>query len=213
MTSPWPCPAVVEALATSAPCRRGEVICARGDPVEQWYRMVSGLARNCAVTPDGRRQILDFLLPGDFFGFNARGKHALTVEAVVEGTIVARYPRARVETLADTNPRVGRYMRQTALQALSRAQARALILGRTTALDKVRAFLVEMAERSAGGAAESLILPLSRQDIADYLGLSVETVSRALTQLKQNGAITLAPRHGVTITERSTSAQGNGTEE
>jgi CRP/FNR family nitrogen fixation transcriptional regulator len=131
MTSPWPCPAVMEALATISACRPGEMIYARRDPVEQWYRIVSGLARKCAVTPDGRRQIMDFLLPGDFFGFNAREKHPVTVEAVVEGTIVARYPRDRVETLADTDPQVGRYIRQMALQALSRAQARALILGRT----------------------------------------------------------------------------------
>jgi CRP-like cAMP-binding protein len=134
----------MEALAVVTPCRRGEVVYASGDPVEHWYRIVSGLARKRSVTTDGRRQILDFLLPGDFFGFNAREKHPVTVEAVVEGTVVARYPRKRIESLANTDPEVGRYIRQMAFQALSRSQARMLILGRGTALDKVRSFLVEL---------------------------------------------------------------------
>jgi CRP/FNR family transcriptional regulator, nitrogen fixation regulation protein len=212
MTSPWPSPAVMEALAVVTPCRRGEMIYASGDPVEHWYRIVSGLARKCSVTTDGRRQILDFLLPGDFFGFNAREKHPVTVEAGVEGTVVARYPRKRIESLANTDPQVGRYIRQMAFQALSRSQARMLILGRGTALDKVRSFLVELAERSPPGPAEALVLPMSRQEIADYLDLSVDAVSRALTELKGSGAITLTGRQRVTITGHSTSGQGNGSE-
>src|SRR5919106_4922134 len=87
MTSPWPSPAVMESLAAVTSCRRGEVVYARGDPVEHLYRIVFGLARKYSVMPDGRRQIVDFLLPGDFFGFNARQQHQLTVEAVVDGTV------------------------------------------------------------------------------------------------------------------------------
>ena len=104
----------------------------------------------------------------------------------------------------------GRYVRQMALQALSRLQARALIIERATAVDKVRSFLLEMAERPASAMSDALILPLSRQDIADYLGLSAETVGRALAQLTQTGAITLAPRQGVLISRRSTSGQDDG---
>jgi CRP-like cAMP-binding protein len=130
------------------------------------------------VTPHGRRQILDFLLPGDFFGINAREQHPLTVEAVVEGTVVARYPREQVERLAETDPQVGRYLREMALQALSRFHARMLILGRTTASDKVRSFLVEMAERSSPGPADAFVLPMSHREMADYLDLPAETVSR-----------------------------------
>src|SRR5918995_1759296 len=196
MTNPWPSPAGMEALAAITPCRRGEVVYARGDPVEHWYRIVSGLARKCSVTPDGRRQILDFLLPGDFFGFNGREKHPLTVEAAVEGTVMARYPREQLERLAETDPQVGRYLREMAFQALSRFQARMLILGRPTALDKVRSFLIELAERSSSGSPNSLVLPMSCQDIADYLELPVGAVSRALTDLRRSGAITLAARTG-----------------
>jgi CRP-like cAMP-binding protein len=202
----------MEALAVITPCRRGEVVYARGNPVDHWYRIVSGLARKCSVTPDGRRQILDFLLPGDFFGFNGREKHPLTVEAVVEGTVVARYPRAQLERLAETNPQVGRYLREMAFEALSRFQARMLILGRPTASDKVRSLLIELAERSSSGAPSSLALPISRQDIADYLELSAAAVSRALVDLRRSGAITLAARDRVTIIER-TYGHGNGSEE
>lgn len=189
MTSPWSCPAVMEALAAVTPCQRGEVICARGDPAEHWFRMVSGVARKCVVMGEGRRQIVEFLLPGDFFGFTAKEQYAVTVEAMVEGTVVARYPRARLETVANSDPRVGRYIRQMALQALSRTHARTLILARRSAVDKVRSFLAEMAERSSSGSPDFFILPTSRQDVADYLGLSAVTVSRALNDLRRSGAI------------------------
>jgi CRP/FNR family transcriptional regulator, nitrogen fixation regulation protein len=99
-----------------------------------------------------------------------------------------------------------------ALHALSHFEARMLILGRATALDKVRSFLVELAERSSGGSPAFVVLPMSRQDIADYLELSVSTVSRALRELKESGAITVAARHRVILSERSSSAQGNDSE-
>jgi CRP/FNR family transcriptional regulator, nitrogen fixation regulation protein len=212
MTSPWPSPAVLEALSVITPCRRDEVIYARGDPVEHWYRIVSGLARKSSVTPDGRRQILDFLLPGDFFGFNARDTRPLTVEAAADDTVVARYPREQLERLAETDPQVGRYLREMAFQALSRFQARMLILGRPTALDKVTSFLTELAERSSRSSSSSLVLPMSRQDIADYLELSAGAVDRALTDLRRSGAITLAARDRVTSIER-TYGHGNGSED
>jgi CRP-like cAMP-binding protein len=202
----------MEALAVVTPCPRGEMIYASGDPVEHWYRIVSGLARECSVTPDGRRQILDFLLPGDFFGFNAREKHPLTVEAADDDTVVARYPREQLERLAETDPQVGRYLREMAFQALSRFQARMLILGRPTALDKITSFLTELAERSSRGPSSSLVLPMSRQDIADYLELSAGAVDRAVTDLRRSGAITLAARDRVTIIER-TYGHGNGSED
>jgi CRP/FNR family nitrogen fixation transcriptional regulator len=86
---------------------RGQQIYRQKDPAEYWYRVVSGAARKCVLLADGRRQILDFMLPGDFFGFTARNKHALAAEAIVEGTIVARYPRRRLEMLANSDPEFG----------------------------------------------------------------------------------------------------------
>jgi CRP/FNR family transcriptional regulator, nitrogen fixation regulation protein len=192
-----------EELATMETCRRGQEIYSPGDPTENWYCVVSGLARKCAVARSGRRQIVDFLFPGDFFGLTARDRHAFGVEAVVQGTVVAHYPRRRVEIIADSNPRLGWLIREMAFEAISRLQGRMLILGRMTARQKVSAFLVEMTQRSADDVAELVVLPMSRYDIGDYLALSAETVSRVLTQLRQKGVIAFATKHQVRIVDRA----------
>ena len=134
---------VMESLAAIMAYRRGQQIYGQKDPAEHWYRVVSGAARKCALLADGRRQILDFMLPGDFFDFTARAKHAFAVESIVEGTIVVRYPRQRLEMLADSDPEFGRLIREMAFETISRLQARILILGQMTALQKVSSFIVE----------------------------------------------------------------------
>lgn len=196
------CLADMESFVTKESFRRGQEIYSAEDPTDQWYSVVSGMARKCSVAPNGRRQIVDFLLPGDFFGLTARDKHAFAVEAVIQGTIIARYSRRHVELIADANPRLGRLIREMAFEGISRLQARFLILGRRTALEKVSAFLVEMAQRSSDGTAELVALPMSRYDVADYLGLSAETVSRALTELRLRGVIAFATKHRVKIADR-----------
>src|SRR5919109_955092 len=138
---------VIESLAAIMAYRRGQQIYGQKDPVEHWYRVVSGAARKSALLADGRRQILDFMLPGDFFDLTARAKHAFAVEAIVEGTIVVRYPRRRLEMLADSDPEFGQLIREMAFETISRLQARILILGQMTALEKVGSFVLEMAER------------------------------------------------------------------
>jgi CRP-like cAMP-binding protein len=195
--------AAFEAIATAETYRRGEVIYRPEDPTDQWYCVVCGLARKCAVVRGGRRQIVDFMFPGDFFGLTARDRHAFSVEAVVQGTVIARCPRRRVEIIADSDPRLGRLIREMAFEGISRLQARLLILGWTTARQKVGAFLVEMAQRSADGASELVALPMSRYDIGDYLALSAETVSRALTVLRQKGVIVFATKWRVKIVDRA----------
>ena len=194
--------AAFEAVATAETYRRGEVVYHPEDPTDQWYCVVSGLARKCAVARSGRRQIVDFLFPGDFFGLTARHRHAFGVEAVVQGTVIARCLRRRVEIIAESDPRLGRLIREMAFEGISRLQARVLILGRATARQKVGAFLVEMAQRSADDSAELVVLPMSRYDIGDYLALSAETVSRVLTELRQKGVIAFATRHRVRIVDR-----------
>ena len=192
-------PNVMEALAATRQCHRGQKIYGREDPVEQWYRVVSGMARKSTVLNDGRRRIVDFLLPGDYFGFSVNDEHYFDVEVVVEGTILACYSRRRVEALADFDPEVSRHIRRLAMRAMHRLQGRILILGYTTALEKVRAILIEMGQRSQDGSSPVVVLPMSRYDIADYLAVSVETVSRALTALKRRGAISLPDKHRVMV--------------
>ena len=200
----------IESVAATRPCNRGEALCGREDPTRHWYRLVSGLGRDCAVMADGRRQIVDFVMPGNFFGFASRDERQFTVEAVVDGTVVARYPRQVVEMLADSNPGLARRLREMAFEAISRSQARVLILGRMSAIEKVSLFLLEMAERSCGSTAGAVLLPMSRYDIADYLALSVETVCRALTHLKRCGAIVLTGIHRVKIVDRAALEACNG---
>jgi CRP/FNR family transcriptional regulator, nitrogen fixation regulation protein len=189
-------------LRSTASYRRGQEIYGAGESAEFWYHLLSGAARKCALLADGRRRIVDFLLPGDFFGFRARHQRNFAVEAIIPGTIVATYPRRRIEVAADTDPALGRWVRETAFESISRSQGRVLITGRVTALEKVGSFLVEMGCRSFDRIEQTVVLPMSRYDIADYLGLSVETVSRALTGFKQRGAIRFVGPHRVRLIDR-----------
>jgi CRP-like cAMP-binding protein len=157
---------------------------------------------------DGRRQIVDLLLPGDPFGFSAFDEYDSTIEAIAAGTVVASYPRRRVETLADSDPQLAREIRQIAFIALSRLQTQLLILGRITALEKVGSFILEMTERLSAGKGNSVALPMSRYDIADYLAVSVETVSRSLTNLKHRGVIKMAGARTVRIVDRNALEDG-----
>ena len=160
------------------------------------------MLRRFAVRPDGRRQITDFLLPGDFFGFaGGHQHHVFSVEALTNG-VVACYPSRRVEMLAACDPQVAQLLRQKTFDAMGRLQAQVRILGRTRAPEKVGSFLLDMAARCARGPTDNLVLPMSRYDIADYLALSFETVGRAMTDLKQRGAIALAGARRLTIIDR-----------
>src|SRR3984893_3575050 len=183
-------------------CHRGQVIRCQGQPAEYWYRVTSGTVRRCVAHPDGRRQIVELLLPGDFFGFTALNEYDSTVEAVAKDTIVASYPRRRVEMLAEADPQLSREIRQVPFEALSRLQAQLMILGRITASEKDSSFLLTMAERLSDQTLDRVDLPISRYDIADYLGLSVETVCRSLTSLKKRGLIALSGPRSVRIIDR-----------
>ncbi len=212
MPAPSLCPHALRPLAaviSIVSCHRGQEIYGPGDPVDEWYCVVSGLARISAVTAHGRRRIIDFLLPGDFFGMTAQDRHAMAVDVVIDGTRIARLPRRGVEMIANADPEVGRMLREMAFKAVSRLQARILILGRTTAIEKVGAFLVEMSERLPDRSAEVIALPMTRYDIADYLAISVETVSRALTDLKHSGTIRLSGTRQVRIVDRNALAEGS----
>jgi CRP/FNR family nitrogen fixation transcriptional regulator len=163
----------LDALAVIVPFHRGQEICSEGRSVEHWYFLICGAARRCAIKPDGRRQIVDLLLPGDFFGLAFGDQSDATIEAVAENTVVASYPRPRIEVIAESDPKIARELRDIAFKALSRMQTQLLILGRITALEKVGSFLLEMSARLSNGDSERVALPISRYDIADYLGVSI----------------------------------------
>src|SRR4029078_12870942 len=134
----------IDAIAKITSHGRGENIQRRDHHAAYLSRAISGVARDCALLADGRRHIIAFLMPGDFFGFTPRDAHQFSVEAVVDDTVVAHYPLQRVEQRADANARLGRSLREMAFEAASRSQARSLILGRLSALERVGLFLLEM---------------------------------------------------------------------
>ena len=204
--SQYPALAVLESLGTIRRYRRCDEIYSQNDPVSCYYHLVSGAARRFSTQPDGRRQIVDFLLPSDYFGFSSRSEHSFSVEAIVDDTLIARYPRAHIDALIDSDPRIARLLPALTAQEIWRLQQRILVLGRITAQEKIKAFLLEMAERLSDGR-DRIVLPMSRYDVADYLAISVETVSRALTLLKQRGTIKLAGTRRVQLVDHDAFAE------
>jgi len=196
--------ALLDAFATRVRYHRGQEICRLGDRVDNWYRVLAGAAGKCALQTDGRRRIVDLLLPGDFLGFGTEMKYRHFVEAVVEDTVVASYPRRRAEVLADSNPEVARAIREMAFAAVTRAESQILILGQMSALEKVGVFLLTMIDRMSSRAKDEITLPMSRCEMADYLAVSAETVSRSLTGLKDRGAIEFAGVREIKILDRET---------
>jgi CRP/FNR family nitrogen fixation transcriptional regulator len=126
----------------------------------------------------------------------------VTIEAIAEETVLASYPGQRVELLAERDMQFARELRDVAFQSLRRSQAQLLILGRLTALEKVGSFLLSLDERASDPSGQ-IVLPVSRYDIAEYLAVSVETVCRSLTDLRQRGVITLTGKRSIKILNRS----------
>ena len=195
--------AAIDAQARVIPCARNRQIDSAGEARGDWYRVMSGLVRRCAFFSDGRRQIVSFLFPGDLFGFAHPDDSGLfSAEAVVRGTVLARYPWRAVEQMMASDPAAGAEIRAMAFQWMRQTEARLLNLGRMTAAERVGAFLLELSQRAGAIPPAEFALQMSRYDIADYLALSVETVSRTLTLLQQRGAIALHSGHQVRIADR-----------
>lgn len=163
-------------------------IYAEGDDANCFYKIVSGVVRTCKVLSDGRRQIDAFHVAGDVFGFETGAEHRLSAEAVSDCTLIP-YRRRGFEVLAGRDDRVAGQLFSYAMRCLERAQEHSLLLGRRSASQKLATFLLEMVDRRCGN--EVIDLAMTRQDIADYLGLTIETVSRTLSQLERDGVISL----------------------
>ena len=187
---------------TLVQCEANEVIYHNREQAQYWYRVVTGAARKSSLMMDGRRQIVDFLLPGDIFGLGAHDLHHFSTEVVSTGTTIARYPRCATEQLAESDAQVSRWICQKALRSISRLQARTLILGHTTALARVSAFLLEWMDRCNQPTGSTVCLPMSRYDIADYLAMAVETVSRVVTLLRTQHVIVFRSTRRFSIRDR-----------
>lgn len=172
---------------------------ADGDPAEMFFKVVSGVVRSCKFLSDGRRQIEAFHVAGDVFGFELGANYTLTAEAVSDCTLVA-YRRRGVEALAQKDEVLSHQLYALAMRCLAHAQGHSLLLGRRSAAEKVASFLMEWAAHSSHAGIVSLAM--TRQDIADYLGLTIETVSRTLTQLERDFLIELPNTRQIRLRNR-----------
>jgi CRP/FNR family transcriptional regulator, nitrogen fixation regulation protein len=176
-----------------------EEIYGENEPAEYLYKVVSGTVRTYKVLVDGRRQIGAFHLPGDIFGFETGDEHPFSAEAITECKIIV-IKRSTVMALAARDNDIAHQMWALTACELRRVQEHSLVLIKS-AEERVAGFLLEMADRvPSGGAVE---LPMSRQDIADYLGLTIETVSRTLKHLENAAAIEVPKRRRILLRNRS----------
>lgn len=170
------------------------------------YQIVSGCLRTVKLMEDGRRQIGDFLMAGDLLGFDVADSYAFGAEAV-SATVLRRYTVTAVEALADHDLGFSRWLRQRSARHLETTQAHALLLGRKSAGERIAAFLLDMAHRSPRTVSGTIAVPMCRVDIADHLGLTIETVCRNLTHLHRAGTIALT-RGTVEIRNQTALEQG-----
>ncbi|WP_419952129.1 helix-turn-helix domain-containing protein [Methylobacterium sp.] len=173
-----------------------------GDRTAFFYKVVSGSVRTYKLLSDGRRQIDAFHLPGDIFGVEAGDEHRFSAEAVSDTKLIVH--RREGGALAGSDGSLAREVVAAMMRSLERAQDHMMLLGRKSAKERIATFLLALAERLAkkGGALD---LPMPRADIADHLGLTVESVSRAVTQLERDGLIELPPSRR-TVVLRNTAA-------
>ncbi len=182
--------APLDQRATTMRFERDEEIVGQEDAATSCYLVVSGCVRTVRLMEDGRRQVGEFLFAGDLFGWEMLDKHDFGAEAVTAVTL-RRYARSDLERLADQDRDVARRLRQLSANRLRSGREHMLLLGRKTASERIASFLLDMAERCGAEAKSIIELPMNRGDMGDYLGLTIETVCRRLTRLRQDGTITI----------------------
>jgi CRP-like cAMP-binding protein len=189
----------IEMMGAQMSFARNVEIYGENEPADYLYKVLSGSVRTYKVLADGRRQIGAFYLPGDIFGLESGEEHAFSAEAISDSKILV-IKRSALVGLAARDNDVARQLWELTSSELRRVQDHIVLLIKT-ATERVVGFLLEMAARMP---SDKLIeLPMSRQDIADYLGLTIETVSRTLTQLENSTAIELATSRRVVLRNRA----------
>jgi CRP/FNR family transcriptional regulator len=182
----------LDTIAQTVAIERDRAVFHQGDRADAVYAVAGGVIRLCKLLPDGRRQIVGFVQAGDFMGLASGDSHLYTAEAVTAAT-VRRLPRARLEALMDEDPALRRRLMLVTARELVAAQEQMLLLGRKNAREKICSFLMALSRRRerTHGDGTRIHLPMSRTDIADYLGLTIETVSRTISRLKADRLIRL----------------------
>ena len=204
--APKPVPSLFGPMAAALSFARDEEIYGEGESAEYLYQVQTGWVRTSKIFNDGRRQIGAFYMPGDIFGLEAGNAHSFSAEALTP-TTVRIVKRSALTSRTACDSAMARQLLELTVKELNRTQGRVLLLIKS-ALERVAGFLLEMASRSR--TANEIELPMSRQDIADYLGLTIETVSRTLTHLENICAIALPTSRHIVLHNWSTLARLNG---
>jgi CRP/FNR family nitrogen fixation transcriptional regulator len=186
-------------VATEFCYEKDEEIYGEDEPAEYVYQVISGAVRSYKLLSDGRRQIGTFHLPGDVFGLESGASHRLAAEAIID-TAVRLVKRGSLEQAAGVDAQVARKLWAMTAGDLRRAEDHMLLLGRKTAMERVATFLLEMDGRLA--VAGMMALPMCRRDIGDYLGLTLETVSRAFSQLHSQGILGFSGARQIVLRNR-----------
>ena len=179
---------------------RNEEIFGEGEAAGSVYRVLRGVVRTYRILADGRRQIAEFFLPGDIFGLEAGPEHGASAEAVTDCEVLA-IRRSHLVERASHDASTAHKLWSLTLNRLGRSEEHMLVLGRKNACERLAWFLIDMSVRIP--APDRIELPMSRQDIADFLGLTIETVSRTMTQLQDEGVIALPSCRQVVMLDKT----------
>lgn len=190
----------LSALSDSETFSTGEILVREGDPATSLFNITAGSVRVYKLLPDGRRQIVGFLFPGDFLGLATGDRYAFSAEALTGGS-ACRFQKKAYRKLLVEQPDLEAALLDRASHELQAAHNQMLLLGRKTAVERLASFLADLAarDRRAGGGGRIIHLPMTRAEIADYLGLTTETVSRVTSRLKTRGVIRLLSLHSLSI--------------
>lgn len=193
----------LEAIITRVEVEPQLAVFYEGDEAKYLFNVTSGAVKIYKLLADGRRQITGFFFPGDFLGLALHERYTYTAEAV-DKAVLCRFPHRKFEQLLDEFPKLEKRLLQTASNELAAAQDQMLLLGRKTAQERIATFLLSLSDRAMrrGLRGNVIKLPMSRSDIGDYLGLTIETVSRTLTRLRKSGAVDLPNAQEIRILVR-----------
>ena len=189
----------IEEMGAAMSFPRDAKIYRENSPATYLYKVISGTVRTFKALSNGRRQIRAFYLPGDIFGVETGPEHAFCAEAITDAKVLV-IERKAVVTLAARDNDVAHQLWSLTSRELKHARNHVLLLIQS-AQERVAGFLLEMADRVPAG--DEIELPMPRQDIADYLGLTIETVSRMMTQLEKRAAIALPTSRRIVLRSRS----------
>jgi CRP/FNR family transcriptional regulator len=170
----------------------GQTLFHEGDPATRVFTLTRGTLKLYKLLPDGRRHVSGFMYPGDFLGISVDDEHAFTAEALEEAQL-CWFPRNRFDDFVESHPSLERELYRTAAHELAAGQRQMLLLGRKTAMERLASFLLSLANPAGpeNRSAKTVRLPMSRSDIADYLGLTKETVSRVLSAMRRDRLVRL----------------------